>query len=139
MIKRIKKIIPYLLNPSHSRDFPRGSKPLTIANPSRGWIGIRLKSPRMTFMEIKGTKRIDPIIKKLERLKKMNNLSTIDSVTASNKFDAGPAKEIRAPSFRGFFRLKGSNCTGLPQPKPKKRRNMAPYRSICTSGFRDIL
>ena len=64
----------------------------------------------------------------------MNNLSTIDSITASNKFDAGPAKEMSAPSFRGFFKLKGSNCTGLPQPKPKREETWLHTNQYAQAG-----
>jgi len=59
-------------------------------------------------------------------------------MVARSRLDTGPASEMRAESFLGFRRLKGSNWTGLPQPKPTNKSMRVPRGSKCTSGFRDI-
>jgi len=41
----------------------------------------------------------------------------------------GPAKEMMAISRRGWLRLEVMVSTGLPQPKPKKRRAREPRGS----------
>mgnify|MGYP001591387580 CR=1 FL=1 len=60
-----------------------------------------------TFRIIKGTTKIDKAGLRRARIETNN---------ATNKFDAGPAKEISAESRRGFLRLYGSNSTGFAQP-----------------------
>ncbi len=55
---------------------------------------------------------------------------------AKIKFEAGPARAIRAASLLGLRRLKGSNMTGFPQPKPTKIRAMVPRGSRWALGLR---
>ena len=40
----------------------------------------------------------------------------IETTKDNNRFEAGPANEIRAESRLGFLRLYGSNSTGFAQP-----------------------
>ena len=48
---------------------------------------------------------------------------------ANKKLETAPATEIRAESLFTFFKLKGSNGVGLPQPMPTKRRAIVPIGS----------
>lgn len=48
----------------------------------------------------------------------------------------GPAKEMMAMSRRGRLRLEAMVSTGLPQPKPKKRRAREPRGSRWAKGLR---
>lgn len=48
----------------------------------------------------------------------------------------GPAKEMIAMSRRGCWRLEIMVSTGLPQPKPKKRRAREPRGSRWARGLR---
>lgn len=67
--------------------------------------------------------------------------------TARRIFARGPAKDIKAESFLGSFKLKGSTGTGFAQPntkgEPIKMRNRGintvPYKSAWAIGFRVIL
>ena len=65
------------------------------------------------------------------------------------KFDAGPARDIRAASRLGFLRFQGLKGVGLAQPKRKNGPEVTrlimirksgkmtvPSGSICTIGFR---
>lgn len=62
--------------------------------------------------------------------------ATTEETIASKIFDKGPAKEMIAASRRGFSRLKGSNWTGFPQPKRKRRSIKVPRGSRCFKGFK---
>lgn len=55
---------------------------------------------------------------------------------ARTRFEAGPARDIIAESRLGFSRLKGSNCTGLPQPKRTRKSIRVPRGSKCAKGFK---
>jgi len=70
--------------------------------PSKGGTGKRLKMAKLTFIMIKGIARTEGIR---------------EQTAAKIKLLAGPAKEIKAASRRGWRRLNGSKGTGLPQPK----------------------
>ncbi len=61
--------------------------------------------------------------------------TTNDDTTAARIFAAGPASEMIAPSRRGFFRLYGSNWTGLPQPNRIRIRRIVPNGSRCARGL----
>ena len=52
------------------------------------------------------------------------------------RLEKGPAKEIIAASFLGCLRLKGSKGTGLPQPKPTRRKRSVPRGSRWERGLR---
>lgn len=84
-----------------------GSKPTNIFPPSSGCIGTRLNIASETFKMINGTTKMASV---------GTNLAIIETSKASNKFEAGPAKDIRAESLLGFFKLYGSNSTGFAQP-----------------------
>ncbi len=64
------------------------------------------------------------------------SLRMIESMLARIRFEAGPASEISAESRLGFWRLKGSNCTGRPHPNRIKRSISVPSGSRWASGFR---
>lgn len=81
--------------------------PTSILPPSNGWTGTRLKIANDTFNIINGTAKI---------AKTGFNLAMTETISATNKFDAGPAKDITAESLRGFFRLYESNSTGFAHP-----------------------
>jgi len=67
------------------------------------------------------------------------NLRSKDKSVAKIRLLVGPAKEMRAESFLGFLRLKGSKGTGFPQPKRKKTSMRVPMGSRWAKGLRLIL
>lgn len=108
-IKIKRRIVPNLLkNFSTSYAYFFGKIPTKILPPSKGCIGTRLKIASDTFKIINGTanRENNGLIRPIN-----------ETISASNKFDAGPASEIKAESRLGFLRLYGSNSTGFAQPK----------------------
>ena len=96
-INKNKIIVPNLLKKvSTSYAYFLGNIPTKIFPPSKGWIGIRLKIANETLSITNGTATI---------VKAGKTLAMIDTINAIIKFDAGPAREIIAESFLGFFRL----------------------------------
>jgi len=83
-----------------------------------------------------GIKNRLPIVNKISSLKKMSNFKSKESNKAIIRFELGPAIEIKAASFLGFFKLKGSKGTGFPQPKPKKSKKSVPMKSRWENGLR---
>lgn len=77
---------------------------------------------RLIFIIIKGMEiklRIgEPVI-----------LAVRERMVARIKFEAGPAKAIKAESRLGCLRLKGSKGTGLPQPNLKRTSMTVPTGS----------
>ncbi len=77
---------------------------------------------RLTFMMINGAEiRV--------RMGEPVSLAVRERRVARIRFEAGPARAIRAESRLGCFRLKGSKGTGLPQPKRKRTNIMVPTGS----------
>ena len=69
----------------------------------------------------------------------MTSLKIIENIIATRKFERGPAKEIKAASRLGFFKLKGSNGTGFAQPKgmtgiPMARMTTRTRRRVVPTG-----
>ena len=96
-INKNKIIVPNLLKKaSASYAYFLGSIPTRIFPPSKGWIGIRLKIASETLSMTKGTATI---------VNGGKTLAIIETINAITRFDAGPAREIIAESFLGFFRL----------------------------------
>ncbi len=125
-IKKSNRNIPYLFKkPSMSRARPGETSPINIFPPSNGWIGTRLKTARLTFRTIKGTRSGEAV-----------SLKSNEKTLARRIFEIGPATEMRAASLRGFSRLYGSNCTGFPQPKLATMSMSVPMGSRWASGFR---
>lgn len=54
-----------------------------------------------------------------------STLKKIDKIIARMMFESGPAKEMRAKSFFGFFKLYGSTGTGFAQPNRKGDLNIS--------------
>ena len=100
--------------------------------PSSGGTGRRLKIARLTFIMIKG---IDIRVRMGEPV----SLVARESMVAKIRFEAGPARAIRAESLLGCFKLKGSKGTGLPQPNLKRSNIIVPTGSRCFKGFRVTL
>lgn len=120
----------YLCNSAHCTANLLGKNPKTILLPSRGPSGIKLKNPNIKLYKIKkykNTENTSPI-GKIFRIK----ANTI----ANNKFDIGPAKDIKAASLFGFFKLKGLKGTGLPQPNPMNNKSIVPIGSKWAFGLR---
>lgn len=81
--------------------------------PSKGGIGIRLKTAKTTLISeilAKKTKTSG------EGVRLTAILAISPKITAKIRFEAGPAKPISPISFLGFLRLKGSIGTGLAAP-----------------------
>lgn len=133
-IKRIKIIGPYCLKiSSHSRASSLGKSPKRIVPPSKGGTGKRLKSASTIFK----------VIMALKIGKRVNKIGDIGIILKSKEskiprimFDPGPAREIKAASLLGFFKLKGSIGTGLPQPKRKINKAKVPKGSRWARGFK---
>lgn len=69
-----------------------------MREPSRGGIGIRLKTPNMTFMIIKFSNI------KFKGKDKRVNLNIMLKINAKIKFARGPLNPIKRISLLGFFR-----------------------------------
>ncbi len=113
----IRKIRPYFSILSQDFFVLPVKIPDTTLKPSSGWIGIRLNIHSIMFRLINGY------------MYTASDVMVFDMMAASmavKRLDNGPAKEISILSFLGFFRLKGSNMTGLPQPKPTATRKKIP-------------
>jgi hypothetical protein len=122
--------ILYLCNSAHCIARLLGKNPKTILLPSRGPSGIKLKNPNIKLYKIKKYKNT-------ENTSPMGKILKIKAnSTANNKFDTGPAKDIKAASLFGFFRLKGLKGTGLPHPNPINTRSNVPIGSKWAFGFR---
>jgi len=65
----------------------------------------------------------------------MENRKTRESSVARMRLEAGPESEIRAASLLGLRKLKGSNWTGLPQPKETNNNMMVPSGSRWAIGL----
>lgn len=83
----------------HSSARSRGKKPIKIFPPSKGWMGMRLKIARMRFKRMMEVK-IAQIRSEGGRMRRMR-----EKRMATRMFDAGPARPMRAASFRGFLKL----------------------------------
>ena len=57
----------------------------------------------MTFKEMMGMRMKYPTVSSDESLNKVSNLRLIESRDAKTKLEKGPASEIMAASFLGFF------------------------------------
>ncbi len=93
-------------------------------------MGIKLKMARETLRIIIGTRN------KANKEFEITNRRTRDNAAARMRLEAGPARLIRAASLRGLLRLKGSNWTGLPQPKRVMSIIRVPRGSRWATGFR---
>ncbi len=134
--RMIKKINPYRSSSYHCFAYSRERNPPTILNPSRGWIGIRLKTQSKTFIEIIVTRNAEMIGMPInETSKRRSKRRRMDAAIARRMFESGPAREIIAASFLEFRRLKGSNSTGFPQPKRNNRSIIKPIGSMCAMGL----
>ena len=107
-ITRRSRNMPYLcIKISTSLASLGGRSPTKILPPSRGWMGIRLKTARITLMMINdGIKFINGASGEKGIIE---NLRTIESRLARVMLLSGPARLIMAASRRGFSRLNGSN------------------------------
>lgn len=95
-------------------------------------MGRRLKIARTTLRMIRG-----------ERIREIRGIREIGGIfktklarVARARLEAGPAKDIIAESRLGFCKLKGSNCTGFPQPKRTRKSIRVPSGSRWARGFR---
>ena len=68
------------------------------------------------------------------RLKKTE---TKEKIKASKKFEAGPAKAVKAISRFAFLKYLESTITGFAQPTRNRSKAIKPKGSICFSGFKD--
>lgn len=119
-IKKKRRITPNLFKKrSTPRAFWGGRSPIRILPPSKGWIGIRLKTAKEILRRMKG-----------EIKGRKLNLKIIDKSVASIKLAPGPAKEMMAESLWGFLRLYGSNCTGLAQPNGKGKKPLTVRKAV---------
>ena len=95
-----------------------GRIPARTFDPSRGGIGRRLKTARLTF-------RITALVKIWIKVDSMVSFKTTRGErrirkakkTAMRMFVAGPARAVMAVSFLMSRKLKGSMGTGLAPPK----------------------
>src|SRR3989344_8958679 len=96
---------------------------------------MRLKIANMIFNNMigcnKGEDRIKAVGDTDARIRKIKLESK-----ARIMLDTGPAREIMALSLFGFSRLKGSNCTGLPQPNLTNKIIRVPKGSRWLKGFK---
>ena len=69
-------------------------------------------------------------------LGKGTNLNNKPNIRAKKKFVIGPASDTVKLSHLGLVKLRELIITGLPQPKPAKRRKIVPKRSKWSIGLR---
>src|SRR3989344_4262411 len=99
-ISNTRKIMPYCERMAfHSSARSRGKKPMRILPPSKGWIGTRLKIARTRF------KRMTEVMIAQTRSEGGRTRRMREKRMATVMFEAGPARPMRAASFRGFFKL----------------------------------
>ena len=55
---------------------------------------------------------------------------------ASNKLEAGPARDVNIIPFLLSLKFLSSTVTGLPQPTPTSTIAINPIGSICANGFK---
>jgi len=87
---------------------------------------------RLMFMMIRGVAR-------RVRIGQPVSLAAKERIVARIKFEAGPARAIRAESRLGCLKLKGSKGTGLPQPNLKSTSMIEPTGSRWAMGFKVTL
>lgn len=108
-----------------------GKNPSTTANPSNGWMGMRLKTARETLMTMTDW-RMSVTTYGMGR-----NRNRREQMTDKRMFAVAPASDINAASLRGLRKLNGSKRTGLPQPNPTRNMRIVPTGSRCASGLND--
>jgi hypothetical protein len=106
--RKRRNIIPYLSNEYQSFACCGDNIPPTILNPSRGWMGIKLNIASKTFIAISVRRKKSTIPRGVNETV-MSSLIIIEATVARIRFAAGPAREMRAASRRGFRKLNGSN------------------------------
>lgn len=112
------RVKPNRSKPARSRAKPSGRMPRRTLKPSSGGKGNKLKRARATF---KNT----PVEKREERKEKRESLRTNKLLKRKRRAKkiamrilvTGPARAVRAVSFFGSRKLKGSIGTGLAAPK----------------------
>lgn len=115
-------------------------KNIKTLDPSKGGIGIKLKTAKPMFIIMKYFKKLISIMTAtaLECEKTKTNLIILHKsmLTIANiKFEAGPAKLTNAMSRLGLENLLMLTGTGFAQPYPNKRRNTKPIKSKCFMKF----
>ncbi len=117
---------------STASDCSKGNSPTKIFDPSKGLIGIRLKkaNPKLIIKNrwINSKVIIGSWMGTI--------LRRIPTRTAQMMLLKGPERAINPWSLLGWRKLYGSIGTGLPQPKPRRKRATVPIGSKWANGFK---
>ncbi len=113
-----------------------GNKLNSTFEPSKGGIGIRLKTIKMVLTKTNKNKKL---VKRLYGPRAgATNFRIMPNIKIPKKFENGPAREITPSAKRGFLVLPKFTGTGLAQPKPTKTSIKNPNGSKCAKGFKVI-
>lgn len=119
------RVKPKRSRPARPRARSSGKMPIRTLKPSNGGIGIRLNRARPRF-------RTTPVL----NISEGTSRKIIARNTAIKILVAGPARAVRAVSFLGSRKLKGSMGTGLAAPKmiPAPVKNRIKGRPMVIKG-----
>src|SRR5579864_3899070 len=103
-----------------------------MRDPSSGGIGMRLKSARMTLIQM----RADRTSNVSGPPGRSGTLRSAPTTKASVTFASGPASATCSIPRRGLAKWRGLTGTGRAQPNLNTTKNSVPSRSRWTSGLR---